>query len=90
MYIVFTHHEGSQAERPAEIDTTSSKTVVYIRKNIERISREEQGEVVELWSYDEAELTPEQYWQYTVDMNQLDMRGKIEYIAMMTDVDLED
>lgn len=89
MEIVFTHHEGTQAERPAAVDTTSSKTVVYLRRNIEQITREDEQGTITLWSYDEAELTPDEFWKYSVDENQMDMQGKIEYLAMMTDVDLE-
>ncbi len=84
-------HEGFQAERPLEEDTTSSPTTVYLRRNIEEVPNvdpdgQETGGTH--WRYDEAELTLEEYWQYTVDQNQIDMQSQIDYLAMMTDIDL--
>ena len=55
MEIIYQHHEGSQSEKPLEFDATTSKTVVYLRKNIERVTKEdEQGNTYEMWEYDEA------------------------------------
>ena len=90
MNIVYEHHEGSQAERPLEVDTISSSTVVYLRKNIEQITREDEmsGEEVTLWSYDEAELTPEEYDDYSLRLEVEQQRADIDFIAMMTDVEL--
>lgn len=87
MNIVYAHHEGSQAERPAEVDATSSKTIVYLRKNIEQVTHEDPqtGEPVTLWEYDEAELTREEYRAYTVDNRLDDQQAQIDYTAMMTD-----
>ena len=83
---IFTQHEGSQAEKPAEVDTTSSSTVVYVRKNIEQFTREEDGETVTLWRYDEAQMTREEYAIYKGEDN----AAKIEYVAMMADIDLDE
>ena len=87
MNIVYAHHEGSQAERPAGVDTTSSKTIVYLRKNIEQVTHEDPqtGGPVTLWEYDEAELTREEYRAYTVDNRLDDQQAQIDYTAMMTD-----
>jgi hypothetical protein len=83
MQITYKHTQGSQSERPLEIDTISSKSVVYLRKNIERVKHEdEQGNVYELWEYDEAQLTPEQYLIYL----QENTLSKVEYLIMMDDV----
>ena len=83
MQITYTHTQGSQAERPQEIDTTSSKSVVYLRKNIERVEHEdEQGNKYELWEYDEAKLTQPQYSMYL----QEDTQSKVEYLIMMSDL----
>ena len=48
----FIHVEGTQAEKPLEFDATTSKTVVYIRKNIERVTNNDG----EFWSYEEAQI----------------------------------
>lgn len=83
MNIIYKHIEGSQTERPLEVDTTSSKTVVYLRKNIERVEKEdEQGNKYELWEYDEAQLTPDEYSIFL----QEDIQSKVEYLIMMSDL----
>lgn len=88
MNIVYTHHEGSQETKPATMDSTSSREVVYLRKNVERITREDPqtGDEVELWSYDEAELTPMEYATFVAE----DAAAKAEYVAMMSDIDIEE
>jgi hypothetical protein len=52
----YRHVEGTQEVRPLEFDATTSKTVVYVRKNIERVAKiTEQGNY-QAWEYDEAEI----------------------------------
>ena len=67
------HYEtvtGSQAEKPSELDTTSSANYVYYRKNIKQIEQtDEQGNTVKLWQYDEAKVTKQEYLQNCVDDN---------------------
>ena len=54
--------QGSQAERPGEIDTTSSAVYVYQRRNIERITVENMdGSTTQLWQYDERKMSREEY-----------------------------
>lgn len=61
---------GSQAEKPAELDTTSSVNFVYYRKNIKQIEQtDEQGNTVKLWQYDEAKVTRQEYLQNCIDDN---------------------
>lgn len=50
------HVEGTQEERPLEFDATTSKTIIYIRKNIERKSKTQDGNTYEVWEYDEAQI----------------------------------
>lgn len=85
--------QGSQAEKPAEFDTTSSEVVVYQRRNIERITVENpDGTTAELWQYDERELTNDEYQTVRADEQQerIDKnRSDIDFISAMTDVDLD-
>ena len=61
---------GSQAEKPTELDTTSSVNFVYYRKNIKQIEQtDEHGNSVKLWQYDEAKVTKQQYLQNCIDDN---------------------
>lgn len=53
---------GSQSERPSELDTTSSAFFVYQRRNIERITLEdEETGTVDMWQYEERKLTKDEY-----------------------------
>ena len=76
--------EGSQTEQPAAVDE-SSEYVVRLRKNIKQIDKQDpaSGEVVKMWSYDEAVLTREEYARKIADDN----AAKIDYIVMMSDID---
>lgn len=89
--MVYELREGSQEEKPKNIDTTSSATVVYLRKNIERITKvdEMSGEEVQLWQYEEAIVTHDEYDEY-VATAQTKARSDIDFIAMMTGVDLDE
>lgn len=61
----------SRAEEPAVLDTTSSPTTVYERRNIRQETREVQGPgdgeavTVTEWVYDQREYTAEEYAQMT-------------------------
>lgn len=57
----YIHVEGTQEEKPLEFDATTSRTVVYIRKNIERVEREKDGVTYRGWEYDEAQLPMEDF-----------------------------
>ena len=86
-------HEGYQEEQPLEVDTESSPTTVYFRRNIEEVPNVgSDGEEAEgtHWRYEEAELTRDEYWQIVTDQKQVDMQSKIDYIAMMADIDIDE
>ena len=80
--------------KPELIDTTSSKTTVYIRQNIvENIKTDEMtGEKTVFYEYDEAKLTKEEYQEYMKELEIIDIqkqRADIDYIALMSGIDLE-
>ena len=50
---------GTQPDKPEEVDRTSSPSTVYLRKNIEQVTREVEGN--DGWQYDEKEMTVEEY-----------------------------
>ena len=80
--------------KPELIDTTSSKTTAYIRKNIiekERIDKET-GDSTTYYEYDESKLTKEEYQEYLKELEIIDIqkqRADIDYIALMSGIDLE-
>lgn len=70
MDIIYRQSEGSQAEKPKAIDTTSSATVVYLRKNIRQEEREYEGGIYKMWVYDEAILTHDEFEEYMAEVQQ--------------------
>lgn len=79
IYLNYKTVEGTQPEEPSTIDTTSSPTTVYLRKDIRRESKEIDGEVYEYWLYEEAQLTPEQYQEYLAEQQFADsVAGKVQ------------
>ena len=80
--------------KPDLVDTTSSKVVVYLRQNIvENIKTDEMsGEETVFYEYDEAKLTKQEYQEYLKELEIIDIhqqRADIDYIALMSGIDLE-
>lgn len=76
---------NSNSVKPADVDDTSSKVYVYVRKDFELIPEMEENDQVipEHWEYMEKKISKEIYPEYAQN------RADIDYIAFMTDVDLE-
>lgn len=74
--------EGTQEEKPKEIDTVASPFCVYLRKDIQQETREQQGgESMSVWTYEEAVLTLAEYAQYQkelADCNSLSQQELVE------------
>ena len=67
---------GSQIEKPAEFDETSSSSVVYQRRNIHTIEVENHdGTKVTLWEYEERTLTPS---EANLEKNNIELKEKLE------------
>ena len=86
--------KSQSSVKPELIDTTSSKTSVYIRQNIVEIEKtnEMSGEETVFYEYEEAKLTKAEYQEYLKELEIIDIqkqRADIDYIALMTGVDLE-
>lgn len=87
--------KSSSTVKPDLIDTTSSKTTVYIRQNIVEYQRTDEmsGETSTFYEYQEAKLTKEEYQEYLKELEIIDIqqqRADIDYIALMCGVDLEE
>ena len=86
--------KSQSSVKPDLVDTTSSKVVVYLRQNIvENIKTDEMsGEETVFYEYDEAKLTKEEYKEYLKELEIIDIqkqRADIDYIALMSGIDLE-
>ena len=60
--------EGTQPERPKELDTASSPRCVYLRRNIKQLEKPTENGNVTVWSYEEARLSLSEYVQYQKEL----------------------
>ena len=78
--------------KPELVDTTSSKTSVYLRKDIaENTITDMDGNEVIMYEYDEAVLTNAEYEEYLKELEIIDIqqqRADIDYILMMTGLEV--
>lgn len=86
--------KSQSSVKPDLVDTTSSKVVVYLRQNIvENIKTDEMsGEKTVFYEYEEAKLTKAGYQEYLKELEIIDIhkqRADIDYIALMSGIDLE-
>ena len=92
--------KSQSSVKPDLVDTTSSKTTVYVRQNI--VEKEKAVEntsedncaasTAVFYEYDEAKLTKEEYQEYLKELEIIDIqkqRADIDYIALMSGIDLE-
>lgn len=69
---------------PETLDLTSSPTTVYVRENIMAEERGEGSTKVTMYVYDEMVYSREEYGRLVLAQS----RADIDYIAIMTGVDL--
>ena len=86
--------KSQSSVKPDLVDTTSSKVVVYLRQNIvENIKTDKMsGKETVFYEYEEAKLTKEEYQKYMKELEIIDIqkqRADIDYIALMSGIDLE-
>ena len=86
--------KSQSSVKPDLVDTTSSKVVVYLRQNIvENITTDEMsGKETVFYEYEEAKLTKAEYKEYLKELEIIDIqkqRADIDYIALMSGIDLE-
>ena len=54
--------QGSQEMKPEEFDAASSPTTVYQRRNVRRVTaNNEDGTTTELWEYEERTMSHEEF-----------------------------
>lgn len=91
--MIVKYYKSISFNYPELIDTTSSKKVVYLRKNIEIKQQEINNDIQTYYEYDEAKLTKEEYNQYLNKISTMDIqqqRADIDYIALMMGINLEE
>ena len=89
--MILNYTKSQSSIKPELIDTTSSKTTVYLRKNIIEINKDDESSTT-FYEYEEAKLTKKEYDQYLKELSIIDIqqqRADIDYIALMSGIDLE-
>ena len=92
--MILNYVKSQSSVKPELIDTTSSKTSVYIRQNIVEIEKanESDNTSTTFYEYEEAKLTKQEYQEYLKELSIIDIqkqRADIDYIALMSGIDLE-
>lgn len=74
--------KSQSSVKPDLVDTTSSKSTVYIRKNIVESTRTDEmsGEEIVFYDYEEAKLTNEEYAEYLKELELTDTLETIEVL----------
>ena len=84
---------AQSTKEPILIDKTSSNTTVYIRKDVVKKERtNELNETEEYYEYLEAKIPKDEYLKYLEDFTLKEIqqqRADIDYISLMTGIDLE-
>ena len=83
--------KSQSSVKPELVDTTSSKTTVYIRQNIveNKKTDEMSGKETVFYEYEEAKLTKAEYQEYLKELEIIDIhkqRADIDYIMLMTGI----
>ena len=94
--------KSQSSVKPNLVDSTSSKTTVYVRQNIVEIKRTDEMSCEEtvFYEYDEAKLTKEEYAEYLKELDATNTLRTIEdlkaeneslneQVSMLTDCLLE-
>ena len=89
--MILNYVKSQSSVKPELIDTTSSKTTVYLRKNIIEVERnnmnDDSSASTTFYEYDEAKLSKEEYQEYLKELEIIDIqqqRADIDYILLMT------
>ena len=86
--MILNYVKSQSSIKPELIDTTSSKTTVYIRQNIVEVEKtnESDNTSTTFYEYEEAKLTKQEYQEYLKELSIIDIqqqRADIDYIMLM-------
>lgn len=86
--MTLNYKKSQSTTRPELIDAISSKAVVYLRKDVIEKQEEDKltGEIYTYYEYLEAKVPKADYEKHLQDQT----RADVDYIALMTGVDLEE
>lgn len=86
-------YKSESTVRPDEVDITSSKSTVYLRRNIKETYRTDEilDEEIIYYEYEETKITKEEYAEYLKGLAVIDIeqqRADIDYLAIMTGIEM--
>ena len=89
--MILNYVKSQSSIKPELIDTTSSKTTVYLRQNIVEVEKtnESDNTSTTFYEYEEAKLTKQEYQEYLKELSIIDIqqqRADIDYIMLMTGI----
>lgn len=100
--MILNYVKSQSSVKPELVDTTSSKSTVYLRKNIVEIEKTNESDDTStiFYEYDEAKLSKEEYQEYLKELDATNALQTIEdlkaeneslneQVAMLTDCVLE-
>ena len=78
--MILNYVKSQSSVKPELIDTTSSKTTVYLRQNIVEVEKtnESYNTPTTFYEYEEAKLTKQEYQEYLKELNGSDTLQTIE------------
>ena len=82
----FIEVTGTQEVAPKVLDFTGSPGKVYIRKNIRKITETVGEEEIEVYKYDEALVSYEEYEDYAAELASLDNDMQAEMLLNQMDI----
>lgn len=81
MQLNWRNAEGTQQEKPKELDATSSPHAVYVRKDIrQEVKEQTDGSTVKVWTYKEAVLNLKEYEQYKKELAECESMAQQELV----------
>lgn len=57
------------------------KTTVYLRKDVKELSKYDNGNIVSIWVYEEAQLSMQEYEEYLADMETPSVQSIMQHIS---------
>ena len=82
--------KSQSSVKPDLVDTTSSKSTVYIRQNVvKHTTKTDSGNTITSYEYEEAKLTKAEYQEFSNKLEIIDIqqqRADIDYIMLMTGI----
>lgn len=79
------YYKSGSTIKPKKVDMDSSKTTVYLRRNIMEKECEMNGNIFPYYEYEEAKLTKDEYEKYVAELSSEKIQAAIEELKAKAD-----